>query len=90
VSNERARKGATVNEAEIYRGLTPVFHDVFDDDDIILSPSMAAPDVHGWDSLAHIRLMLTIERKFKLRFSASEVANLKNVGELVGLIQSKL
>jgi acyl carrier protein len=79
-----------VNEAEIYAGLTTAFHDVFDDDDIVLSPNMAAPDVSGWDSLAHIRLMLTVERKFKLKFSASEVANLKNVGELVGLIQSKL
>lgn len=79
-----------MNEAEIYAGLTTAFHDVFDDDDIVLSSNMAAPDVRGWDSLAHIRLMLTVERKFKLKFSASEVANLKNVGELVGLIQSKL
>jgi acyl carrier protein len=79
-----------VNEAEIYQGLTSTFHDVFDDDDIVLSPKMGAPDVRGWDSLAHIRLMLTVERKFKVKFSASEVANLKNVGELVGLIRSKL
>jgi hypothetical protein len=35
------REDAIVNEAEIYAGLTTAFHDVFDDDDIVLSPNMA-------------------------------------------------
>ena len=43
----------------------------------------------GWDSLSHIRLVLAIEKKFGLRFSASEVGRLKNVGEFAALIESK-
>jgi acyl carrier protein len=79
-----------VTESEIYANLTSAFHDVFEDEDVVLSSSLTAREVQGWDSLAHIRLMLTVERKFKVKFSASEIANLKNVGELVDLIQSKL
>jgi acyl carrier protein len=82
--------GNSMNIDEIYIKLTPLFHDVFEDDEIALSPSLTARDVQGWDSLAHIRLMLTVERKFKINFSAAEIANLKNVGELVGLIASKV
>lgn len=74
----------------IYEKLTSVFHDVFEDDSIVLSPGTTARDIEGWDSLAHVRLMLTVERKFGIKFSASEIASLKNVGELASVIQSKL
>jgi len=46
--------------------------------------------VDGWDSLAHIRLMLTVERTFKVKFSTPEIGKLANVGGLVALIETKL
>lgn len=73
----------------IYAQLTDIFRDVFDDDDLVVTPVMTAADVEEWDSLNHIRLVLSIEKSFGLRFSAAEVGHLKNVGEFVDLIQSK-
>jgi len=70
--------------------LTQVFHDVFDDDSIVLRPDLSASDVDGWDSLAHVRLLLTVERKFGIKFNAVEVGKLKNAGELAELIETKL
>ena len=70
--------------------LTQIFQDVFDDDSIVLRPDLAASDVDGWDSLAHVRLLLTVERKFGIKFNAVEAGKLKNVGELADLIESKL
>jgi acyl carrier protein len=35
-----------------------------------------------------VKLILAAERKFSVRFSSSEVAGLKNVGELVDLIEA--
>jgi acyl carrier protein len=75
---------------QISSTLTEIFQDVFDDDTIALRPDLTAADVDGWDSLAHIRLLLTVERKFHIKFSASETGQLKNVGELTKLIQSKI
>jgi acyl carrier protein len=74
---------------DIYMRLTPVFREVFDDDSIQLSPQLTAKDVDGWDSLTHIRLMLSIERALKVKFSTSEIGKLENVGELVSLIESR-
>lgn len=74
---------------EIYARLTPVFHDVFDDDSIRLSPQLTAKDVDGWDSLTHIRLLLSIERALKVKFSTTEIGRLENVGDLVTLIQAR-
>ncbi|HZE93056.1 MAG TPA: acyl carrier protein [Rhizobacter sp.] len=73
----------------IYAKLTDIFHDVFDDASIVVQPQLTADDVDEWDSLSHIRLVLAVEKKFGLKFSAAEVGRLKNVGEFVSLIQSK-
>jgi len=74
---------------EIYKKLNTVFEDVFDDDSIVVRPELSADDVDGWDSLTHIRLILTVEKAFKVKFSASEIGKLKNVGGLAELIRSK-
>jgi acyl carrier protein len=78
-----------MDEPQIYARLTKIFEDVFDEDSIQVTPELSAKDVDGWDSLAHIRLILTIERAFKIKFSTSEVGKLQNVGELVALIQAR-
>jgi acyl carrier protein len=79
----------TVDEAQIYERLTQIFQDIFDDDLISVIPELSAKDVDGWDSLTHIRLMLTVERAFKIKFSTSEIGSLKNVSDLVTLIKAR-
>jgi acyl carrier protein len=46
-------------------------------------------DIDGWDSLAHITLMLSVQRAFRVRFSALETSQLQNIGALVELLHSK-
>jgi acyl carrier protein len=75
---------------EIYQELTAIFRDILDDPELTLRPELTAADVYGWDSLTHVRLVLAVEKAFQVNFSASEVARLKNVGEFVDLILSKL
>lgn len=69
--------------------LADVFREVFDDDEVVLTPQTTAADVDGWDSLMHVTLIVSVEKEFGVRFSSSEVAMLQAVGELVGLIESK-
>lgn len=78
-----------MTEPQIYRRLDEVFRDVFDEDDIVLRPELTAKDVEGWDSLTHIRLLLSVERAFGVKFPASEIGTLNNVGDLVERIASK-
>jgi len=69
--------------------LTSVFRDVFDDDALEVDSAMTADDVGGWDSLTHVRLMLSVERAFATKFTASEIGRLKTVGDLIDLIARK-
>ena len=79
-----------MDDAQIYARMGEVFQDVFDDDSIQVSPELSAKDVDGWDSLTHIRLILTVQKAFNVKFSTSEIGKLENVGDLVELIKSRV
>jgi acyl carrier protein len=81
-------RGFSVSE-DIYKSLTEILHDVFDDDSIIATPELTANDVEAWDSVSNIRLFVAIESELGIQFSNAEITGLKNVGELVTLIQLK-
>ena len=78
-----------MDEPQIYARLAEIFQDVFDEESITVTPALTAKDVDGWDSLTHIRLMLTVEKAFKIKFSTSEIGKLENVGDLVALIKAR-
>jgi acyl carrier protein len=74
---------------QIYEALTDILVDNFDDDEIVATPELTAGDVSGWDSLAHVRLMLQVEREFGIKFTATEISSFKCVGDLARSIAAK-
>jgi acyl carrier protein len=73
----------------VFQKITPIFRDIFEDDDLLPHSSMTAADVEQWDSLNHIRLIVEIEKFFNISFTSAEVYELKNVGDFVKLIEKK-
>jgi len=70
--------------------LQDVFRAVFDDDALTIARETSAQDIEAWDSVQHVTLMLEVESAFGIRFTTSEMAYLKNVGDWVDLIDKKL
>ena len=77
-----------MGKMDIQSALQDVFHDVFDDQSISITRDTTATDVEGWDSFNHVRLIVAVEEKFNISLSTAEVADLRNVGELIDLIGS--
>jgi acyl carrier protein len=77
-----------MTDEQIYGRLTRIFEDVLDED-VAVTPELSAKEVDGWDSLAHIRLIFSIEKQFNVKFSNTEIGRLKNVGDLVNLIKQR-
>ena len=75
---------------EIYERLNNVFRDVFDDDSIVVKPETTSKDIEDWDSLEHINLVVAVEQEFGIKFNMNEVTTMKNVGEMVDIIKSRL
>ncbi len=71
---------------EALRKLTEVFMDVFDNEEIVLTENTLKEDVEGWDSLANINLVVSLEDEFDLQFSMDDIIGIKNVGGLVDII----
>jgi len=79
-----------MQQTDIYAKLTAIFHDLFDDDSIVLRPEMTAADVPDWDSFNHINLIVAIEAEFRIKFQTAELETMHNVGALVERIERKL
>lgn len=77
-----------VNE-KIKEELNAVFQRIFDDQNLLIFESMTAKDVEDWDSLTHIKLIVEVEKQFKISFTTKEVKSLANVGEFIRLIERK-
>ena len=75
---------ATIDE------LKSVFEKVFDQSDLMLTPSTTSNEIDGWDSMSHVTMLMAVEDHFNITFKAFEIANLPNVGALVALIEKKM
>ena len=79
-----------MTEPEMYEILNQIFRQVLEDDTVTVTPKTTAQDVDGWDSMAHIFIVVELEKRFGVKFHAAEMEELKNVGELSALVQQKL
>lgn len=73
----------------IFGRLTKIFRHVFNDDSMVLTETTSAEDVPEWDSLMHVTLCVAVEREFRIRLNAIEIASLSNVGKLVDTLMEK-
>ena len=78
-----------MTEPEIYAALTEIFYDVFMRDDLVLTPTLTAKDVPGWDSFKQIEIVIATEEKFAMKFHTRELDRLQNVGDLVAVVVAK-
>jgi acyl carrier protein len=62
--------------------LQTIFRQVLNTPDLELRDDLAGTDIPGWDSLAHINTMFSIEEEFGVQFVGDEFARLQSIGEL--------
>ena len=75
---------------EIKDTLQEIFRNILDLDDLILENETSANDIEGWDSLAHINLVVAIEKEYNIRFALGELQELKNIQDMIFLIEKKI
>lgn len=78
-----------MNNTEIKSKLTDIFRNVFGDYQLQIEESMTAQDVEKWTSLTHLTMIDTVENEFEIKFKLKEILKLKNVGDLIQLIETK-
>ncbi len=79
-----------MSREEILKKVNDIFHDVFDDEDIVVTEETTAEDVEDWDSLMHITLISEIESEFGFKFKMKDVVGMANVGEMLDIIEESM
>ncbi|WP_440694023.1 acyl carrier protein [Candidatus Pelagibacter sp. HIMB1695] len=79
-----------MNLNEIINRSKEIFREVFDDDEIDITPETTAEDIEEWDSLSHMRLIVAHEIDFGIKFSVNEIDSLNNVNDFHNLILEKI
>ena len=79
-----------MTRVEILKKLNEIFSDVLDIDDLLISEDTTAADVEGWDSLTHITLIAEVEDQFDMEFAMKEVIGMKNIGEMIDILQREI
>lgn len=75
---------------DILEKIQNIFRDFFDDETLILARETTADDIEDWDSLAQINLIVACEEEFNTSFDINDISKLKNIGDMVDLVASKL
>ena len=74
-----------MSNAEILGWITQVVQDELDNDEIVLTMDTVPSDVEGWDSMAHVGIVLAIEGRVGRPFTIDQIESVKTVGDLVRL-----
>ncbi len=74
---------------DIHRVVEGIFRDFFRDEGLEIQSDTTAKDIEGWDSLAHITLIVAIEKKFGIKFKLAELHDVRNVGDILTLVKTK-
>jgi len=67
--------------------LQDMFRQVFDDDGLVVTPETSHRDIADWDSVAHVKLVLSLEEEFGIRFTEDEVSSVQTAGDFLACIE---
>jgi len=70
--------------------LQEIFREVFDQPELQLAESTGPKDVAGWDSVAHIKLVVLIQERFGVEFDPSELTELRTAKDICDTISGHL
>ncbi len=79
-----------MQRSDIIKDLQPIFSEILDQPDLCVTAESNASNVEGWDSLAHINLVVAIEKRYNIKFALAELHKLNNLGEMTDLIVKKI
>ena len=75
---------------KIYLKVCKIFDDIFNLKKIKLKKLTNANDISNWDSINNLKLIIVLEKEFKIKFDPDEIVEINNVGELIKSIEKKI
>lgn len=75
-----------MSRAQVLETLIELARDVFDEDELTFEEPTPFAQIEAWDSMNHVRMVVAMERAFKVRFAIGELQRVERVADLVDII----
>jgi len=75
-----------MSRPEILKTLVELARDIFDEEELCFDESTPFAQIDAWDSMNHVRMVVAMERAFKVRFNIGELQRVERVSDLVDII----
>ena len=69
--------------------LQQIFREVFEDDRLAISDMLSPETFPAWDSLAHLKLIMSCEEEFGVKFTLEETIDSNSVARLKAVLAAK-
>lgn len=68
-----------IDEADFVEKLAEVFREELEQPGLNISMRTVREELESWDSLAHVRLVIAVERLFDIQFEVAEIESIAGV-----------
>lgn len=75
---------------EIRKVVENIFIEITENAAISLSDATTSDDIEEWDSIVHIQLIVEMEARFGISFTAEEIGGYGNVGQMLDGVAAKM
>ena len=75
-----------MDQDDVWRELVAAIREEIGDPGVAVTPSMTANDIPGWDSLAHVRIVMNVEDRTDGVIEISDTYKAATVGDLRDIV----
>jgi acyl carrier protein len=75
-----------IDEADFLEKLAEVFREELEQPDLSISMRTVREELENWDSLAHVRLVIAVERLFDVQLEVAEIESIASVRDFYAAI----
>lgn len=68
-----------IEAADFIVELTAIFRQELDENYLSISMTTVQSDLDSWDSLAHVRIVMALERAYGIQFDVTEIETINSV-----------
>jgi len=78
-----------MDRTDILNQLKGIIEDTLDLEGLEITEATTAGDIEDWDSLAHVQIIVGIEKQFDVKFGSLEIEQFKSVGDIINGITAQ-
>jgi acyl carrier protein len=79
-----------IDRRQLHERVTTTLATILGGGTLDLTDETRASDVPGWDSLAHLKLLVALEEAYNIRFEDFDLESPRDFGEFLSLIERKI